>query len=973
MEIGKYIDFHNTDTSTNDYDVRLQANTSTPCVITLPTADGTLARTADNVASATKLQTARTINGTTFNGTANITTANWGTARTLTIGNKGQSVNGSGNITWSTGDILGNATTLGKDTDWNTANATGIYEASGFDAEGATGANRPVGAYQWGGLLTLRHKNVTNQIYLSHGSNQMWIRGGWNGSFNTSWARVYTTDYKPTYSDVGAAAASHGTHVTYATATPKANGTAAIGSVNRVAREDHVHPLQASAATWTTARTLTIGNKGQSVNGSANVSWSLADIGAVETVAWDTSIKCATWSRLFQYSAANEVIGGAFLVNIQATRGNVVYGPTVLVNFGHASTCNIVQINNISYTNIKIRGVVDSNGAGYLEIYDNANSATNSTTQSVTVSVTKLTKGLSITKYTSFTDGSTIPTNYASKGEITTVSGCYYTGKSATSGSADTASSAGKLTTARTLTIGNTGKSFDGSANVSWTLADIGALPAAGGNVTGNIKVTNDSYLEWNRNTDYARISFKNTGDNDSDSYMYFLAGDNGNEYFKFSSLSGSTTTDLLTIKTDHLRFKGYNVYHTGNKPTPSDLGAAASSHTHNYAGSSSAGGAANSANVLNQNTRMDYGWSGLNYFNISGTAGNAAKVNDTPTTAWWHIIRCNHANSTGYYTDIAVPFNETSMYYKRIANGAVQNSGWVKMLDALNWSDYAAAKSHGTHVSYGGNGSATTVSRSDHSHNFISIKGNDTITSTTDDTTTKWGAQGVSTHFYTKTGQLIDQPNQWGYILNIGQNSEVHQLWMTQASGDMFHRGGNGSGWSGSWRRILDESNFKTHVTSASIGAEVATATHSTVDITSSGFASKGTKTADTMASTGNCYSLASATSSLVLASGNFNAVKFGKYALCLRIKSSNNTSTANILTVTVKHGSTTLLTKNIKGTDFTSTSQYSNIYTSFDFNGTSSARGTLSVQISTGTTSGITFRFDYAYITLMTPSVFI
>ena len=38
---------------------------------------------------ADQLTTARTINGTSFNGTANITTANWGTARTLTIGNKG--------------------------------------------------------------------------------------------------------------------------------------------------------------------------------------------------------------------------------------------------------------------------------------------------------------------------------------------------------------------------------------------------------------------------------------------------------------------------------------------------------------------------------------------------------------------------------------------------------------------------------------------------------------------------------------------------------------------------------------------------------------------------------------------------------------------------------------------------------------------------------------------------------------------
>ena len=37
------------------------------------------------------------------------------------------------------------------------------------------------------------------------------------------------------------------------------------------------------------------------------------------------------------------------------------------------------------------------------------------------------------------------------------------------------AATATKLQTARTLTIGNTGKSFDGSANVSWSLAEIGA------------------------------------------------------------------------------------------------------------------------------------------------------------------------------------------------------------------------------------------------------------------------------------------------------------------------------------------------------------------------------------------------------------------------------------------------------------------------------------------------------------------
>lgn len=57
-----------------------------------------------NAATATKLQTARTINGTSFNGTANITTANWGSTRsiyiqdaTATNTSSAVSVNGGGN------------------------------------------------------------------------------------------------------------------------------------------------------------------------------------------------------------------------------------------------------------------------------------------------------------------------------------------------------------------------------------------------------------------------------------------------------------------------------------------------------------------------------------------------------------------------------------------------------------------------------------------------------------------------------------------------------------------------------------------------------------------------------------------------------------------------------------------------------------------------------------------------------------
>lgn len=58
-----------------------------------------------NATTSTKLATARSINGTNFDGSGNITTATWGTARTLTIGNTGKSVNGGGNVSWSLSEI----------------------------------------------------------------------------------------------------------------------------------------------------------------------------------------------------------------------------------------------------------------------------------------------------------------------------------------------------------------------------------------------------------------------------------------------------------------------------------------------------------------------------------------------------------------------------------------------------------------------------------------------------------------------------------------------------------------------------------------------------------------------------------------------------------------------------------------------------------------------------------------------------
>lgn len=57
------------------------------------------------VASAAKWTTSRSINGSAVDGTSDITTAQWGTSRDITIGNTSKSVNGDGNVSWTLDEI----------------------------------------------------------------------------------------------------------------------------------------------------------------------------------------------------------------------------------------------------------------------------------------------------------------------------------------------------------------------------------------------------------------------------------------------------------------------------------------------------------------------------------------------------------------------------------------------------------------------------------------------------------------------------------------------------------------------------------------------------------------------------------------------------------------------------------------------------------------------------------------------------
>lgn len=83
-----------------------------------------------NATTATTLQTSRTINGTSFNGSANIITSYWGTTRTIW----GQSVNGSANVS-------------GAMTGVTSITATGLIRTSNLFSAGDGGSDNAYGYY----------------------------------------------------------------------------------------------------------------------------------------------------------------------------------------------------------------------------------------------------------------------------------------------------------------------------------------------------------------------------------------------------------------------------------------------------------------------------------------------------------------------------------------------------------------------------------------------------------------------------------------------------------------------------------------------------------------------------------------------------------------------------------------------------------------------------------------------------------
>lgn len=181
-----------------------------------------------NAATATKLQTARTINGTLFDGTTNITTAYWGTARTITLSGAvtgSASVNGSQNVTiattYQTGSIDGRY--VGGNKTANHGSSGTAYTADSYSSTFArkefvafaergswayanngyvttdTGVNIPLAGtavFQWGASDTNKTQlfitPYNNSGVSNPAANEMLFYTSNGSGYTSAWTRVLT-------------------------------------------------------------------------------------------------------------------------------------------------------------------------------------------------------------------------------------------------------------------------------------------------------------------------------------------------------------------------------------------------------------------------------------------------------------------------------------------------------------------------------------------------------------------------------------------------------------------------------------------------------------------------------------------------------------------------------------------------------------------------------------------------------------
>lgn len=477
-------------------------------------------------------------------------------------------------------------------------------------------------------------------------------------------------------------------------------------------------------------------------------------------------------------------------------------------------------VDSANYTGIVLKIGTATKGSATLPIYLNAGTPTAcSTTLGVSITgnaatATKLQTARTING-TSFDGTTNIVTAYWGTARTISLSGAV-TGSASVNGSQNVTitttyqfgsidgryvggnktanhGSSGTAYTADTYSSTFVNKAFVAFAERgSWAYADNGYVSTDTG---VNIPLAGTAIFQWGA-SDTNKTQLYITPHNNSG-----VSNPAVNEMLFYTS-NGSGYTSAWTRVLTHRNYTNYTVTKTGGGAS----GTWGISITGNAA-------TATTAQYLASNSRMDYGWNGLNYFNINGTAGTAVKANNTPTTAWWHILRFNHANSSGYYTDLAVPFNANSLYYKRVAAGALANGKWVRILDELNYTSYVNPANFVT--SLGTNGNYVTWTKNGTTNNLtvpfattsnvLNNLGNRTAISGT-----TVGQSGLRLYKVYNNGYPVN----FGNVLNIGGQGygELLFQWTGDSNpGHLYYRSKRdvaSQAWS-NWVTILDNNNY--------------------------------------------------------------------------------------------------------------------------------------------------------------------
>lgn len=494
-------------------------------------------------------------------------------------------------------------------------------------------------------------------------------------------------------------------------------------------------------------------------------------------------------------------------------------------------------VDSANYTGIVLKIGTATKGSATLPIYLNAGTPTAcSTTLGVSITgnaatATKLQTARTING-TSFNGTTNIVTAYWGTARTISLSGAV-TGSASVNGSQNVTitttyqfgsidgryvggnkianhGSSGKAYTADTYSSTFVNKAFVAFAERgSWAYANNGYVSTDTG---VNIPLAGTAIFQWGA-SDTNKTQLYITPYNNSG-----VSNPAVNEMLFYTS-NGSGYTSAWTRVLTHRNYTNYTVTKTGGGAS----GTWGISITGNAA-------TATTAQYLASNSRMDYGWNGLNYFNINGTAGTAVKANNTPTTAWWHILRFNHANSSGYYTDLAVPFNANSLYYKRVAAGALANGKWVTILDELNYTSYVNPANFVT--SLGTNGNYVTWTKNGTTNNLtvpfattsnvLNNLGNRTAISGT-----TVGQRGLRLYEVYNNGYPVN----FGNVLNIGGHGygELLFQWTRDSNpGHLYYRSKRdvaSQAWS-NWVTILDNNNYSSTLD----GRYVTLATNQTV-----------------------------------------------------------------------------------------------------------------------------------------------